>query len=58
MTGHLEAAQLSRRAFVYVRQSSMTQVLHHQESAMMQLEILAVNAPLFLWDSRLRCATP
>ena len=36
MTGQIEASHLTRRAFVYVRQSSMTQVLHHQESTMMQ----------------------
>ena len=39
MTGHVEAAQLVRRAFVYVRQSSMAQVLHHQESTMMQYDL-------------------
>jgi len=36
MTGQIEAAQLTRRAFVYVRQSSLAQVLHHHESTMMQ----------------------
>jgi DNA invertase Pin-like site-specific DNA recombinase len=36
MRGQIEASQLTRRAFVYVRQSTMTQVLHHQESTMMQ----------------------
>ena len=39
MTGHVETAQLVRRAFVYVRQSSMAQVLHHQESTMMQYDL-------------------
>jgi DNA invertase Pin-like site-specific DNA recombinase len=39
MTGHIEASQLTRRAFVNVRQSSMTQVLHHQESTMMQYDL-------------------
>lgn len=39
MNGQIEAAQLTRRAFVYVRQSSMAQVLHHQESAMMQYDL-------------------
>ena len=39
MTGHIEASQLTRRAFVYVRQSSMTQVRHHQESTMMQYDL-------------------
>ncbi len=39
MNGQIEAAQLTRRAFVYVRQSSMAQVLHHQESAMMQYDV-------------------
>ena len=40
MKGQLEAAQLTRRAFVYVRQqSTMAQVLHHQESTMMQYDL-------------------
>ena len=39
MTGQIEASQLTRRAFVYVRQSSMAQVLHHQESTMMQYDL-------------------
>ena len=39
MKGQLEASQLSRRAFVYVRQSTMAQVLHHQESTMMQYDL-------------------
>ena len=34
MNGHIDASQLIRRAFVYVRQSSMAQVIHHQESTM------------------------
>ena len=39
MKGQLEASQLTRRAFVYVRQSTMAQVLHHQESTMMQYDL-------------------
>jgi len=39
MIGQIEASQLSRRAFVYVRQSSMAQVVHHQESTMMQYDL-------------------
>ena len=39
MRGQLEASQLTRRAFVYVRQSTMAQVLHHQESTMMQYDL-------------------
>ena len=39
MNGQIEASQLTRRAFVYVRQSSMAQVLHHQESTMMQYDL-------------------
>jgi DNA invertase Pin-like site-specific DNA recombinase len=39
MTGQIEASQLTRRAFVYVRQSSMAQVLHHQESTLMQYDL-------------------
>ena len=39
MNGHLDASQLTRRAFVYVRQSSMAQVVHHQESTMMQYDL-------------------
>jgi len=39
MKGQIEASQLTRRAFVYVRQSSMAQVLHHQESTMMQYDL-------------------
>jgi hypothetical protein len=39
MTGQIEAAQLTRRAFVYVRQSTLAQVLHHQESTMMQYDL-------------------
>jgi DNA invertase Pin-like site-specific DNA recombinase len=39
MTGQIEASQLTRRAFVYVRQSSMAQVLHHRESTMMQYDL-------------------
>src|SRR5262245_26535003 len=39
MKGQIEAAQLTRRAFVYVRQSSMAQVLHHQESTRMQYDL-------------------
>src|SRR6266508_2899296 len=39
MKGQIEASQLSRRAFVYVRQSSMAQVVHHQESTMMQYDL-------------------
>jgi len=39
MRGPLEASQLTRRAFVYVRQSSMAQVVHHHESTMMQYDL-------------------
>jgi DNA invertase Pin-like site-specific DNA recombinase len=39
MNGPIEASQLTRRAFVYVRQSSMAQVVHHQESTMMQYDL-------------------
>lgn len=39
MRGPLEASQLSRRAFVYVRQSSMAQGVHHHESTMMQYDL-------------------
>jgi len=39
MRGQIEASQLTRRAFVYVRQSTMAQVVHHQESTMMQYEL-------------------
>ena len=39
MNGHLDASQLTRRAFVYVRQSSMAQVVHHQESTMMPYDL-------------------
>jgi DNA invertase Pin-like site-specific DNA recombinase len=39
MNGQIEASQLTRRAFVYVRQSSMAQVMHHQESTMMQYDL-------------------
>ena len=39
MKEQLEASQLTRRAFVYVRQSTMAQVLHHQESTMMQYDL-------------------
>jgi DNA invertase Pin-like site-specific DNA recombinase len=39
MKGQLEASQLTRRAFVYVRQSTMAQVLHHHESTMMQYDL-------------------
>ncbi len=39
MKGQIEASQLTRRAFVYVRQSTMAQVLHHQESTMMQYDL-------------------
>ena len=39
MNGQIEASQLTRRAFVYVRQSSMAQVLHHHESTMMQYDL-------------------
>ena len=39
MNGHIDASQLIRRAFVYVRQSSMAQVMHHQESTMMQYDL-------------------
>lgn len=39
MKGHVEAAQLTRRAFVYVRQSTMAQVANHQESTMMQYDL-------------------
>ena len=39
MRGRLEASQLTRRAFVYVRQSSMAQVVHHHESTLMQYDL-------------------
>lgn len=39
MKGQVEASQLTRRAFVYVRQSTMAQVVHHQESTMMQYDL-------------------
>ncbi|MGH7730413.1 MAG: recombinase family protein [Candidatus Eiseniibacteriota bacterium] len=39
MNGQIEASQLTRRAYVYVRQSTMAQVLHHQESTMMQYDL-------------------
>ena len=39
MRGPLEASQLTRRAFVYVRQSTMAQVVHHHESTMMQYDL-------------------
>ena len=39
MKGQIEASQLTRRAFVYVRQSTMAQVLHHHESTMMQYDL-------------------
>ncbi|MGH7333597.1 MAG: recombinase family protein [Candidatus Rokuibacteriota bacterium] len=39
MRGPLEASQLTRRAFVYVRQSSMAQVVYHHESTMMQYDL-------------------
>jgi DNA invertase Pin-like site-specific DNA recombinase len=39
MRGAIEASQLTRRAFVYVRQSTMAQVLHHHESTMMQYDL-------------------
>ena len=39
MNGHIDASQLIRRAFVYVRQSSMAQVMHHHESTMMQYDL-------------------
>ena len=39
MKGHLDASQLTRRAFVSVRQSSMAQVVHHQESTMMPYDL-------------------
>ncbi len=39
MKGQIEASQLTRRAFVYVRQSTMAQVMHHQESTMMQYDL-------------------
>ncbi len=35
----IEASQLARRAFVYVRQSTMAQVIQHQESTMMQYDL-------------------
>jgi DNA invertase Pin-like site-specific DNA recombinase len=41
MRGSIEASQLTRRAFVYVRQSTMAQVMHHQESTMMQYDLRA-----------------
>ncbi|MGH2829883.1 MAG: recombinase family protein, partial [Actinomycetota bacterium] len=39
MRGSIDASQLTRRAFVYVRQSTMAQVMHHQESTMMQYDL-------------------
>jgi DNA invertase Pin-like site-specific DNA recombinase len=39
MRGSIDASQLTRRAFVYVRQSTMAQVMHHQESALMQYDL-------------------
>jgi len=39
MKGQIEASQLARRAFVYVRQSTMAQGMHHQESTMMQYDL-------------------
>lgn len=39
MKGQIDASQLTRRAFVYVRQSTMAQVVHHQESTMMQYDL-------------------
>lgn len=39
MKGQVEASQLTRRAFVYVRQSTIAQVVHHQESTMMQYDL-------------------
>ena len=39
MKGQLEASQLTRRAVVYVRQSTMAQVLHHHESTLMQYDL-------------------
>jgi DNA invertase Pin-like site-specific DNA recombinase len=39
MNGQIEASQLTRRAFVYVRQSTMAQVVHHHESTMMQYDL-------------------
>jgi DNA invertase Pin-like site-specific DNA recombinase len=39
MRGAIETAQLTRRAFVYVRQSTMAQVLHHHEWTMMQYDL-------------------
>ena len=39
MKGQIEASQLARRAFVYVRQSTMAQVIHHQESTMRQYDL-------------------
>ena len=39
MRGQIEASQLTRRAFVYVRQSTMAQVMHHHESTMMQYDL-------------------
>ncbi len=39
MKGQVEASQLARRAFVYVRQSTMAQVVHHHESTMMQYDL-------------------
>jgi len=39
MKGQVETSQLTRRAFVYVRQSTMAQVIHHQESTMMQYDL-------------------
>jgi hypothetical protein len=39
MRESIEASQLTRRAFVYVRQSTMTHVMHHEESTMMQYDL-------------------
>ena len=39
MKGHVEASQLTRRAFVDVRQSTIAQVGNHQESTMMQYDL-------------------
>ena len=46
MKGQIEAAHLTRRAFVYVRQSTMAQVVHHQESTMMQYDLRQRAVPL------------
>jgi DNA invertase Pin-like site-specific DNA recombinase len=39
MRGQIETSQLTRRAFVYVRQSTMAQVAQHQESTRMQYDL-------------------